>query len=353
MNKIFLIRIGEVSRMSEMTEMRRLLGHEGSLVMPLSSEDKNTLLRGHAAATDHQSRRQIQIYDKALKGLQEQADLSQREQIGLAVLRNLDSSHRLSPVAAFSNEDMDVNSGNCTILDPPQFVIQSAEQVADVRQFTRANASNKTLEVAAVTGEYLGYQWPPSETFILDFNQSQATIGGAITIPSGLYGSILKVFVKLQVETLVGDFALPEPASALLYTSRGDEDLPLRGAAVGWGRVNLTLHSVQGSITSAIDFVTAWANRDGMGGHDYASDGIIQLSTSLPVLRPGSVSMFVDAICFAGAEKREGKKAGAFTLLECRNKPVGETISYVYIAPARLRVQQVSVLLCGPQIVSS
>jgi hypothetical protein len=156
-----------------------------------------------------------------------------------------------------------------------------------------------------------------------------------------------RFFVELHVEYLVGGSALPGSASDLLYTNtyQDGEDLPLRGTAVSWGRASLSLHGAQESVTSAIDFVSSWKNQDGMGGDDHAPGGIIQLANTV-LLGAGTstLSFFVDATCFAGAE--ESRRGSVFALFECRDKPAGEIIEPVYIAPMRMRVHRITAYFC-------
>jgi hypothetical protein len=322
--------------MSGITNMRRLLDDDGGSISSWSTADYDTLLSGHIEAISREHTRQLQMYKKMLQGFLETGQPPQ-ERTGQAVLRSLSSVRRLSPDT--THEGIAAALVNCAILSPPQFVIQSAEQIADVRRFTRASAVDKTLEVAAVTGEFGGVRYPSAETFILGFNRSQASIGGILTIPPHRDGAILTVNVQLYVENVI-------PPSHLLYTLSGYEDLPLRGTAVGWCSASLSLHGPQGSTTTPIEFVSSWVNRDGMGGDDLLPSGIIPLSSTIGLQASTStISVFVDAACFAGAEETQTPFESAFAQFECRNKPIDEIIG-IYVPPSRLRVHQITVRLC-------
>jgi hypothetical protein len=322
--------------MSEITNMRRLLDNDGGSISSWSTADRDTLLSGHIETISRGYTRQLQMYEKMLQGFLE-TDQAPQERTGQAVLRSLSSVRRLSPVTA--DESIAAALTNCTILSPPQFNIQSAEQVADVRRFTRASASGKTLEVAAVTGEFGGVRYPSSETFILGLNRSQASIGGILTIPPHRDGAILTVNVQLAVENVL-------PPSHLLYTLRGYEDLPLRGTAVSWCTASLSLHGPQGSTTTPVEFVSSWANRDGMGGDDLLPSGVIPLNRTIGLQAATStITVFVDATCFAAAEETQTPFESAFAQFECRNKPNDEIIG-IYVPPSRLRVHQITVRLC-------
>lgn len=174
--------------MSDSTNMRRLLGSKGGLSSPLSSDEHDALLAGHIEAVSHDSSRELQLCDDALQGVLAQSEPSRRERTGQTVLRSLRSIRPLSSVQAPSYEEVAATELDCVYLDPPRFAIRSAEQLArnsagKVVRFARADASARTLEVTAATGEFGGIRWPSSETFIFGFNRSQASIGGILTIP--------------------------------------------------------------------------------------------------------------------------------------------------------------------------
>jgi hypothetical protein len=99
------------------------------------------------------------------------------------------------------------------------------------------HASEWTLEVAAVTGEFGSGRWPSSETFIFGFNISSACIGGVLAIPPHGDGAVFTVSVRLALEQILfGGGVVPQTASPLLATFRGNPDLALRGTALGWSR---------------------------------------------------------------------------------------------------------------------
>src|SRR6266545_5494536 len=174
--------------MSEIINMRRLLRNEGDPSSPLSPEDENALLTGHTEAISYEFARDLQALETALQAVQARLEALDQERTGGAVLRTLRSVGRLSSDPASYDRIVAVLA-DCTQLDPPRFAIQSAEEIArnsagNVLRFTRANASARTLEVAAATGEFGGLRWPASETFIFGFNRSEASIGGVLTIPA-------------------------------------------------------------------------------------------------------------------------------------------------------------------------
>jgi hypothetical protein len=338
--------------MSETMNMRRLLGTEGGPPSPLSAEDKEVLLRGHLETTSYASARELQGLQTVLQDHLAKADASPREPTGQAVLRSLRSLRLDSSVPTPSLERLGEVLAECTTLDPPQFTIQSAQQVAhnsagDVVRFTRANASARTLEVTAATGEFGGVRWPSSETFIFGFNRSQASIGGVLTLPPHGAGAVLFLSVQLGVDqVLFGGETTPGTASSLLNVIKGDGDLPLRGTAVGWCRARLSFHGAQGSAGASVEFVSEWVNRDGAESHDRAPGGIVNLSTTVaPAPATSILSVFVDVTCFAAAEETAEQFKTGFALFECRNKAVTE-INGIYVPPSRLRVRQVTARLC-------
>ena len=300
-----------------------------------SSTDGDTLLADHTKAISRKYDRQLQLYERVLKGFLAAGQPGQ-EGTGQAILRSLSSVRWPSRVAA-----SDASVTNCTLLDPPQFNIQSAEQ-DDQSRFARANALGKTLEVAAITGEWNG-RYPSSETFILGFNRSQASIGGVLTLPPHREGATLTIDVELHVENVGPGYAqLIQPLS-LLNILPGYEDLPLRGTAVSWCTASLSLYGGNGSAATAIDFVSGWANEDGTETDDPLSSGIIPLISTVGLrAKTSAISVFVDATCFAGAEKSQT----AFAEFKCRTNGDGDGTGGIYVPPSRIRVHQMTVHLC-------
>jgi hypothetical protein len=335
--------------MPDISDMRHLLSSEGGTAEDLSTTDRDALLASHLETVNHEYARHLKMYGEALHGLLDRAD-SPRERIGQAVLRNIGSVQQLSSVRAPSYESAG-SADNCILLWFPQFSMQSPEQVADVTQFTRANASHGTLEIATASGQSAidGSRWLPREEFILGFNQSQAAIGSILPILPHGEGAILTVSAELYVDLVAYDGTTlpPEPAANLLYAQPGSEDLPLRGAAVSWCTAGLSLHGSQGSARNTIDFVSSYANSDGQVTHDLAPDGKFSLVNSVRIAPETlNLSVFVDVTCFAGAEQDESQYKSSFAVFDCRNKPVGEGIGCYYLPPARLRVHRISARLC-------
>jgi hypothetical protein len=329
--------------------MRRLLATEGGLSSTLSSDEHDMLLSGHIETINYESARELQAFHDTLQAVLAQSDALPQERTGQAVLRSLRSVRRLSSVPAPSFENVALGLADCTELESPQFTIQSAFEVVRPGKpirFTRANASARTLEVTAATGGFGLDRWPSSETFIVGFNQSQASIGGVLTIPPHGQGAVLTLSVQLRIEQLLfGGGTTPGSGSSLLDTLKGHDNLPLRGTAVGWSRVGLSLHGAQGSARTSVEFVSEWVNRDGADSDDRAPSGRINLSNTV-ALSPETLtlSVFVDVTCFAGAEESE-ELLPAFALFECRDKPVTEA-NGTWIPPSRLRLHRVTARLC-------
>lgn len=347
--------------MSQITNMRQLLSDRDEFDTPLSSQEKETLLNGHIETTNVQSTNESRLYQEALQALLAQSGTQTPERAGHAIIRSLRASRLLFSAPTPSYEAILQSTTHCTTLDAPRLTLQSAKQevrneAGNIVRFTRANTSTRTLEVAAATGEFGGVRWPPSNAFLVGCNRSQASIEGILAIPAHGQGSVLTVFVQLGVEQILyGGGTISVPASSLLATLQGDGNLPLRGTAVGWCRATLSLHGAQGSTTTSTEFVSKWVNRDGEGGEDHAPGGIINLASTV-ALGPetSALSVFVDIVCVAGAEESTSNDLlSAFTLFECRNKPVTE-INGLYVAPSRLRIRQVMARLCElPVLVQS
>lgn len=339
--------------MSDTLQMRRLLSDQRRRATSLSPEERDVLVKGHAEAMNSEAARELQAFHTTLQQILPAVGSSKHERTARMVLRALGSLRRQPSMPRPSHEHIVTALEECQTLDAPAFTLQSAQQVAhnptgDVIRFTRANASARTLEVAAATGEFGGVRWPSSESFIVGFNRSQASIGGLLNIPAHGDGAVLTVSVQLRVEQLVpGGSSVAATASSLLSTFHGnDDDLPLRGTAVGWCRSGLSLHGPQGSARAAVEFVSAWSTLDGEESHDRAPGGLIDLTTTA-ILGSGTsvLSVFVDATCFAGAEESEDQFVSGFSVFDCRDKPVGDLIG-VYTQPSRLRIRQVTARLC-------
>ena len=308
------------------------------------------MLIGHIETVNAASTRELQALTEVLQVHRAQTDSKSAERSGQAFLRSLGALRQTSSVAAPFEPRF--GADDCTTLDPPSFTVQSAQEISrtqtgNVVRFTRANASARTLEVTAATGEFGGARWPSSETFIFGFNRSTASIGGVLALPPHGAGAVLTLSVQLAIErVLFGGETTPGTASSLLYVQKGHDDLPLRGTAAGWCHAGLSLHGAEGSTRTSVEFVSEWVNRDGAEQHDRAPNGMITLAKTLAVAPATStLAVFVDATCFAAAEETAEQFRSAFKLFDCRNKPVTE-INGIYVSPSRLRVRQVTARLC-------
>lgn len=320
------------------------------------------LLKGHIEATSDQSATDLQTLREALQAVSSQSDASTRAQTGEAVFRSLSSARPLSSVRAPSDERFVAELANCTVLDPPQFTIESSPQEdrtnGGVTRASRADASARTLEATAATGEYGGRRWPSSETFgFVGFNQSQASLGGILTIPRHVAGAVLIISARLHVERIFCPYPLDpdnctytrEAASALAHTlSYIDRTLPFGGVVGAYCYVGLHLYGAQGSIwtvTKIIDELSSVSNPSFV--EDRAPDGIINLTNTVALTAPtsetSSLSVFVDVRCLAYVEESDGFPAG-FAICECRNKPIGECNGWC-IQPSRLHLQEVTACL--------
>lgn len=331
---------------TELSSMRRILARGDA--EDLDDADRESLLAGHLALADREALEALEMRTKALGSAARLAEGRDRSRIGAEALRGAAS---LWP--GTTDLIKGVELPNCSDLASPTFDIESPasevqNETGDVIRSTRADASQLVLEVAAATGEFGVGRWPSSESFILGFNRSQASIGGLLSIPDHAEGAALTVTVELAVEQLVfGGDVLLGTAASLLATYSGDGDLPLRGTAVAWCRTGLSIHGNEGSARTGVEFVSSWQNRDGAKTHDRAPGGIVEL-TLVAALGPSTsaVSVFVDVSCFAGAEETEEPESySAFALFECRDKPVTE-INGSWVPPSRLRVRRTSARIC-------
>jgi hypothetical protein len=306
-------------------------------------------LADHLESLEAETATELRMFGAALDGVRGPDDGSGQDRTGEAALRTLAALRRPAPARAGLPR---VLAERCRSLAVPGFTVESAPDVAhnaagNVLTFTRADASEGTLEVAAATGEFGGVRWPSSDTFILGLNSAGASLGGMLAIPPHDAGAVLTVSVRLRVEQIFFDgSAGPGTAGSLLHVQRGDGDLPLRGTAVGWCRAGLTLNGAAGGARTAFEFVSEWVNRDGMQSTDRAPGGVVPLSLTVALAPATSaLAMFVDVTCFAAAEETEERFRSAFTVFECRNKPV-EEITGLYVFPSRLQVAQATARLC-------
>lgn len=335
------------SSSSEVEAMRRVVAaskrsHE------LEDDDRAALLAGHLSSTERADLDTLELHAAALGAATATDQRAERIRLGADGLRTLRSLHP-SPNDLVQEFDLP----NCTDIGPPAFDIESPavttrNDTGQVIRSTRASASGRTLEVAAATGAFGLGRWPSSETFLLGFNRSSASIGGVLMIPAHADGAVLSVTVGFAVDQLVyGGGVIPGTGASLLATSQGDGDLPLRGTAVAWGRAGLSFHGEAGSARSSVEFVSSWVNRDGAQTQDGAPSGTFEL-TQLASLgaSTSAVSVFIDVECFAGAEETEDPRSySSFALFECRDKPVTE-VTGLWLPASRLRVSGVSAKLC-------
>ena len=335
--------------MSDLENMRRVIGREGLLDSPLSAEDHNTLLAGHHEVSDREAVTDLQAYASALSGVTSQAETAAAGRAGEAILSSLGSWRPLSLVE--SKADVSIAASSCQQLLVPRPTMESSPETVrnnagDVLKFSRATTPAGTLEVAAATGEYGGVRWPSSESFIFGLNRSRASVGGFLRIPAHAENAVLTVSAHLRVEDISTNGGVTRPGLSLLHTIKGNGDLPLRGTAIAWCDASLSLHGASGSIRRGLRFVSRWVNRDGANSTDLAPQGIMNLACTV-ALGPAesTLSYFVDVECSAFAEEATAQFLSAFSVFECRNKPIPELIG-LYVAPARLRLESVTARLC-------
>lgn len=347
--------------MSKLDAMRALLGRGETKSYGPSKEDQQVLLEGHQEFMAARQTEALETQARALEPILSAAGKDRDDRTGDAVLATFNAlrvpdAGLVAPPRAHDDD--------CRELVSRFFIESPVEDVrnnsGNVLRFSRANAGARTLEIAAATGEFGGVRWPSSEQFILGLNRATATLGGVIDIPQPQgplpalsHGSILTVEVEFSIDYVLFDgTTTPAPgASPLLHALKSSANLPLRGTAVGKGRAGLSLHGSGSSSATGIEFVSAWANRDGSDSEDLTVNGRFTLSHTVALgTGTSSVAVFVDATCFSLAEETDEPFQSAFTVFECRNKPLTEvTGSYVY--PARLRLSRVDARLCELPIV--
>jgi hypothetical protein len=343
--------------MSDATTMRRILGSKREAGAPLSHHEEQALLAGHLEAVDEDARRDLSTHEGTLRTALTHAEASSPERAGDAAARAYRSMRGLTATGDLT----EIAGGQCMTLDSPRFTIESPEETVtndagDILRFTRSDATARTLEVAAVTGALCDGRWPGSQTFLIGFNKSSASIGGVLALPDHGGGTELRVTARLGVErrdNFVGGGWNPQSASYLLSLTQGDGRLPLRGNAVGWCRAGLSLHSSQGSTRSGVEFVSGWVNRDAGDSEDLTVDGRFSLThNAAPTAGTSTVAVFVDVTCFAGAEESDELKP-ALAIFNCRNAPTtidchtAQTDSPAFILlPTRIRVLEVTARLC-------
>ena len=338
--------------MSDTADMRGLLERGSRSPGGLATDEGAVLLAGHVESLVPGTKERLSKLSSSVEHVRTIGAEQSPARLGEATLRVLESAKAAAPSGSSWQDNRAAAFPYCVGLDPPRFAIKSANEEArntngSVTRFTRANASNRTLEIAAATGEFGAERWPSSEAFVFGFNRSLASIGGLLFIPAHGAGAILTVSVQLSIEQLVyGGGILATSAASLLNTFRGDGDLPLRGTALGWARAGLSLHGADGSVRTAVDFVSEWRNRDGSDRDDLAPGGQINLDLTVALgPQTASLSVFVDIECFAGAEESEEPFRTGFAVFDCRDKPIGE-LNGTYIPPSRIRLSTVSARLC-------
>jgi len=334
--------------MLELENMRRVIDRERSPDSRLSTQDQDTLLAGHRKTSDLEDDANLQVYVSALHGIAQTATTA-KGQAGDALLSSLDSLR--PPLTMEPNADASIAVVNCQQLLVPHPTMQSSPETirndaGSIMRFSRASAPNRTLEVAAATGELGGIRWPSSENFIFGLNRSRASLGGLLRIPAHPENAVLTMTARLRVEDMSTNGRATRPGSSLLHTIRSAADLPLRGTAIAWCEASLSLHGAPGSARRRLRFVSGWINRDGANRTDLAPQGEINLACTVALNSAiSTLSFFVDMTCSAFAEESTQQFESAFSVFECRDKPISELIG-LHIFPARLRLELMTARLC-------
>ncbi len=317
----------------------------GGIRMPggsLSAEDEEFLLATNREVVEAESQLKIETIKGRLSSLPVGSTEQNRERIGETLIRAIMAE--LRPLAASETVSQPEALGRtaCQVLERPVFSIQSPVEESRTT-FSGANAAAGTLEFQARAGAINGIRYPSSNSDFLGmaYNHTSASIGAAVALPPhGLipgYIATLEVTIELQIEQVWDTVPEPLPGSAshLQWVAKGGADLPLRGSAIAFSTVGLTLHGAAGSHSrTQVDLVSSWVNRDGGNLIDSAPEGVVKLSHSAVI--PGGLvvaGIFVDATCHAIAEEflADVNKI-AYAELKCR----GDDIAYP--VPSRLRL---------------
>jgi hypothetical protein len=308
-----------------------------------SPKDEEVLLGAHQEALMAESQSEIRTLGERLANLTIGPKERNRERIGDAVLRTLRAETRPQALTEPIGDMRPGALAQCQTLDPPVFSISSHEEESPTI-FSRADAAARTLQVRARTG-WNGERYPSSAQFILGYNKATASLGAPIAIPPHGPAVILDVRVGLQIETIWSNAPVePGTAAQLIWTHKGNGDLPLRGTAVAWCRAGLTLVGANGARSGrSVRFVSEWRNRDGQDQEDSAPGGLVTLNHAVAISSELVVAgIFVDVTCFAAAEESETNESdSAYAELKCRD---GDG----FPVPSRLRLdpQWTRVRLC-------
>jgi hypothetical protein len=254
-------------------------------------------------------------------------DSEQGRERGAALLRALRAGRRATETPYDTVGLGPQTFVGCSTLPSPTFSLQSSGSDT-ATTYSRANAQAGTLEVHARTGTFGGIEYPSGGgSFLMPFNSATAWIGSAVPIPA--HGSsthstvtILEVSVEFRIENIWSHApVVPGSGDDLVFVVRGDGDLPLRGNAVAWGRIGLTLYGSGGARSrKSAEIVSAWVNRDGSDSEDHVPSGALTLQHAAAIDQDLRVAgVFVDITCFAAAEIAPSKWDSAFAEFKCRS----------------------------------
>jgi hypothetical protein len=320
-----------------------------------AGHDRDVALRRLVEAGEREAADDRRTLDAALQAWTSAPKEARGPHLGAAVLGSLRAMSSLAAGPATAGGRPAAALG-CRQLLVPRFNVASSgatETLAGrLLRFSRADAQQGTMELASATGEFGGGRWPPSETVLMGLNRASAVLGGNMTIPEHAEGSTLTVTARVHIENIVqiehASSAALLSGSALLYAIPGSRELPLRGSAVVWCDLGLTVEG-SGRTRTRSRFASRWANADGSAKHDLAPDGLIVLTATV-ALRPATrgVNFAVDAACSAFAEQSPNPYLSAFSVFDCHDKTPGTAADAtgLFVVPARLRVVSVAATLC-------
>jgi hypothetical protein len=313
------------------------------------AEVKGSLQASHHELLVAESQSEIETLGKRLANLPVRPEEPHRERIGEAVIRAVGAERRREVVSGAIGGLDPSALVHCQTLDRPVFAIAS-QQAESSTIVSRADAAAGTMEVSARAGALNGRRYPTADgtAFIMAFNRATASIGAPIAIPPRGSGPalplprVLRVGVELQIENIWSSAPVaPGTAENLIWTVKGDGDLPLRGNAVAWCRAGLTIVGAGGSASRmSTEFVSGWANRDGMDLNNRAPGGMVRLSHTVAISAELVIAgVFVDITCFAAAEESPANvDDSAYAELKCARGDGWPVPSHLRLVPEETRV---------------
>lgn len=353
--------------------MNRILTSPRPRAELMSPEEAHELSAGHDQFIREEITNELRRYhDNYLSPLHEQAQVLRKDGISDPLVYNARAIRPPRTVAISSSQSITGEIfSSCKVLSVSEFLTETPEHSTPVPDgittFARSSANERTLEVGASTGHYPPFSpvarlFPGSQQLgqLGTYNEALATLGAVLDLPARTFG-ILDVKIEVGLEFISGTSVTTFPSN-YIFTMGGDSNLAVNGGTAAWIDLILTLHAGDESVSASKKLLGGWGVVSDTGnpttviedpnGDSFTISTAIGLGAFGLPQQTRRIFIAVDAHAVAFAQGMNNNGGQGFAQIELRDKnltPANMDMG-IYTPLIKIRVQNVTAMLCPPLV---